>query len=55
MKKISLSLLFAFIGLSINAQTAEELKKEQAPKKVEIEKLQGEVNSLQDKIDALNG
>ena len=52
MKKSSLLLLFAFVGFSINAQTAEELKKEQAPKKAEIEKLQGEVNSLQDKIDA---
>ena len=55
MKKSLLLLLFAFVGLSINAQTAEELKKEQAPKKMEIEKLQGEVNSLQDKIDALTG
>jgi hypothetical protein len=55
MKKISILLLFAFIGLSINAQTAEELKKEQAPKKTKISKLQGEVNALQAKIDALPG
>jgi hypothetical protein len=55
MKKISILLLFAFIGFSINAQTAEELKKEQAPKKTKISKLQGEVNALQAKIDALPG
>jgi hypothetical protein len=55
MKKISILLLFAFIGLSINAETAEELKKEQAPKKTKNSKLQGEVNALQAKIDALPG
>jgi hypothetical protein len=55
MKKLSILLFFAFIGLSINAQTADELKKEQAPKKAEIKKLQGEVKALQAKINALPG
>ena len=55
MKKLSILILFVFIGTSINAQTAEELKKEQAPKKAKIAKLQGEVNALQAKIDALPG
>ena len=50
MKKLSILILFVFIGTSINAQTAEELKKEQAPKKAKIAKLQGEVNALQAKI-----
>lgn len=53
MKKLSILILFTFISLSINAQTADELKKEQAPKKAEITKLQGEVKALQAKIDAL--
>ena len=55
MKKLSILILFVFIGTSINAQTTEELKKEQAPKKAKIAKLQGEVNALQAKIDALPG
>ena len=55
MKKLSILILFVFIGVSVNAQTAEELKKEQAPKKAKIAKLQGEVNALQAKIDALPG
>jgi len=55
MKKISIALFFAFVGLATNAQTADELKKEQAPKKAEIAKLQGEVKALQAKIDALPG
>jgi hypothetical protein len=55
MKKLLLFLLFTFIGLSINAQTAEELKKEKSTKKAKISKLQGEVNTLQAKIDALPG
>ena len=55
MKKLLILLLFAFTGLSINAQTSEELKKEQAPKNAKISKLQGEVNALQAKIDALPG
>ena len=55
MKKLSILILLVFIGFSANAQTAEELKKEQAPKKAKIAKLQGEVNALQAKIDALPG
>ncbi|MCI2229215.1 DUF3078 domain-containing protein [Polaribacter sp. MSW13] len=55
MKKLSILFLFVFIGLSTKAQTADELKKEQAPKKAKIAKLQGEVNALQAKIDALPG
>ncbi|MDD7915241.1 DUF3078 domain-containing protein [Polaribacter ponticola] len=55
MKKLSILILFAFVSLSVNAQTAEELKKEQAPKKAKIAKLQGEVDALQAKINALPG
>ena len=40
---------------STYAQTADELKAQQAPKKDSIAKLQGEVNALQAKIDALPG
>ena len=39
----------------MSAQTAAELKKEQAPKKAQIAKLKGEVAVLQAKIDALPG
>ena len=39
----------------MSAQTAAELKKEQAPKKTQIAKLKGEVAILQAKIDALPG
>ncbi|MEO9572220.1 MAG: DUF3078 domain-containing protein [Polaribacter sp.] len=55
MKKLSILFLLVCISFSANAQTAEELKKEQAPKKAKIAKLQGEVNALQAKIDALPG
>jgi hypothetical protein len=55
MKKILILTLLTFIGLSITAQTADELKKEQAPKKAEIAKLQGEVKAIQAKIDVLPG
>jgi hypothetical protein len=55
MKKLSILLLMLCVSLTINAQTAEELKKEQAPKKAKIKKLQGEVDALQAKIDALPG
>jgi hypothetical protein len=54
-KKVILFLLVCF-SISINAQeTKEELVKEQAPKKAEIAKLQGEVSAIQAKIDALPG
>ena len=55
MKKLSLLLFVLFVALSTNAQTADELKKEQAPKKAQIAKLQGEVDAIQAKIDALPG
>jgi hypothetical protein len=55
MKKISILILILFIGLSAKAQTVESLKKEQVPKKAKIEKLQGEVDAIQIKIDALPG
>ena len=55
MKKLSILFLLVFVSFSVNAQTAEELKKEQAPKKAKIAQLNGEVESLQAKIDALPG
>lgn len=55
MKKLSILILLVCLNFSANAQTAEELKKEIAPKKAEISKLQGEVKALQAKIDALPG
>jgi len=55
MKKLSILFLLVFISFSANAQTAEDLKKEQAPKKAKIAKLSGEVKALQAKIDALPG
>lgn len=55
MKKLSILFLLVCISFSANAQTAEELKKEQAPKKAQIAKLQGEVDALQAKINALPG
>ena len=55
MKKLSILFLLIFVSFSVNAQTAEELKKEQAPKKAKIAKLSGEVKALQAKIDALPG
>lgn len=55
MKKLSILILLICFSFSVKAQTAEELKKEMAPKKAQIAKLQGEVKSLQSKIDALPG
>lgn len=55
MKKSSILFLLVFVSFSVNAQTAEELKKEQAPKKAKIAQLNGEVEALQAKIDALPG
>jgi hypothetical protein len=55
MKKLSILFLLVFVSFSVNAQTAEELKKEQAPKKAKIAQLKGEVEALQAKIDALPG
>ena len=55
MKKLSILLLLVCISFTANAQTAEELKKEQAPKKAQIDKLQKAVKALQTKIDAMPG
>lgn len=55
MKKISILILLLCINFSVSAQSVEELKKEQAPKKIQIAKLQGEINAIQAKIDVLPG
>ena len=55
MKKISILILVLFIGVTINAQNANELKAELASKKDSISKLQSKANALQAKIDALPG
>ena len=55
MKKLLLLTACLSIGLGSFAQTEEELKADQAPKKAEIAKLQGEVDALQAQIDALPG
>ena len=55
MKKIILSVAFILSAIIGQAQTAEELKAEQAPKKAEIAALQAEVDALQSKINAIPG
>jgi hypothetical protein len=55
MKKISFLFLLVCFSFSIQGQTTEELKKLQAPKKEKIAELQGEVNAIQAKIDAMPG
>ena len=55
MKKLLFALVLMLGITSIYAQTAEESKAQQAPKKDSIAKLQGEVNAIQAKIDALPG
>ena len=55
MKKLLFAFVLMFVFTSINAQTLEELKAEQAPKKDSIAALQGKVNAIQAKIDALPG
>ncbi len=55
MKKIFLLASAMLLTVSIQAQTEEELKAQQAPKTAEIAKLQGEVDALQAQIDALPG
>jgi hypothetical protein len=55
MKKLSILVLFVFIGFSINAQTIDELKKTLASKKDSIAKLQSKTKAIQGKIDALPG
>ena len=54
--KNSLFALVLMLGItSTYAQTEEEFKAQQAPKKDSISKLQGEVDAIQAKIDALPG
>ena len=55
MRKLVLVFGLMFGIASTYAQTAEELKAQQAPKKDSIAKLQSEVDALQGKIDALPG
>lgn len=55
MKKLVFAMVLMFGIASIYAQTAEELKAQQGPKKDSIAKLQGEVDAIQAKIDALPG
>jgi len=55
MKKIFVLASAILLSISTQAQTEEELKSQQAPKKAEIAKLQGEVDALQAQIDALPG
>lgn len=55
MKNLSILLLFAFLGVSITAQNADELKKSLASKKDSISKLQAKVKTIQGKINALPG
>ena len=58
-KFVSKKLLFALVMMlgvtSIYAQTLDELKAEQAPKKDSIAALQAKVDVIQGKIDALPG
>jgi len=55
MKKIVLLSLLLITSIVINAQTEEELKALQAPKKDSIAALQAQVDALQSQIDALPG
>ena len=55
MKKLSILILLVGISFSVQGQTAEEFKKEQAPKKAKIATLQAEINAIQSKIDAMPG
>ncbi len=55
MKKVLFALIAVFALSSTYAQTLEELKAEQAPKKDSIAAIQARVDALQSKIDALPG
>jgi|TARA_B110000967_G_C18896363_1_gene570930 hypothetical protein len=55
MKKRVFAFLMIFTIVSLNAQTQEELKALQAPKKDSIATLQGQVDAIQVKINALPG
>lgn len=55
MKRLLIAASAIMLTVGLQAQTEEELKGQQAPKKAEIAKLQGEVDALQAQIDALPG
>jgi hypothetical protein len=55
MKKVLLLIVFFVSLISIDAQTLEELKSEQAVKKDSIKVIQGRVDAIQGQIDALPG
>ena len=55
MKRITVTLLCMFVTIAGFAQTADELKAEQATKKDSIAAIQGRVDALQGQIDALPG
>ncbi len=55
MKKLFIMFVMSAGMLSMNAQTVEEMKADQATKNAEISKLQGEVAAIQGKLDALPG
>ena len=55
MKKLLFALTLTFAITSVNAQTLEELKAEQGPKKDSIAALQAKVDAIQGKINALPG
>jgi len=55
MKKIILLFVFVLSAIGLQAQTLEELKAEQAPKKAKIAALQAEVDAIQSKINAIPG
>ncbi|REE83506.1 Protein of unknown function (DUF3078) [Lutibacter oceani] len=55
MRKVILAIVFMFSITYSNAQTLDELKAEQGPKKDSIAALQAKVNAIQRKINALPG
>ncbi|MEL6305190.1 MAG: DUF3078 domain-containing protein, partial [Bacteroidota bacterium] len=55
MKRLLLMLSFVGLATSLQAQTAEEIKAEMAPKKDSIAAIQGRVDALQAQLDALPG
>jgi hypothetical protein len=55
MKKLCLLLAFTVGAITVNAQSVEELKAKQAAKKDSIAAIQGRVNAIQAKIDAMPG
>jgi len=55
MKKIILTLALAVVGVTLNAQSVEELKAEKTKKEAEVAKLTEEAAALQTKIDAFPG